>query len=100
MQSIAQQQWQRRLAVASVAATAVACAVLRGSAPAPAEVARVTEYRNGEWFTGSAFAARPVYVVGDVFQSRRPARVDTTIDLAGGYVVPPFADAHQHLVEP
>lgn len=30
----------------------------------------------------------------------RPARVDSVVDLAGGYVVPPFADAHQHLVDP
>ena len=100
MQSISHRGWQRRLAVTSVAATAVACAVLRRSAPTPAEGVRVTEYRNAQWFTGTAFAARTMYVVGDVFQSRRPARVDTTIDLAGGYVVPPFADAHQHLVEP
>jgi hypothetical protein len=26
--------------------------------------------------------------------------IDSTVDLAGGYVVPPFSDAHQHLVDP
>jgi hypothetical protein len=28
-----------------------------------------------------------------------PARVDSTIDLAGGYVIPPFGEAHNHNVE-
>jgi imidazolonepropionase-like amidohydrolase len=39
-------------------------------------------------------------VVDGRFRTRRPARVDAVVDLAGGYVVPPYADAHQHLYAP
>ena len=76
-----------------------ACMGRAGTSVAPAG-ARVTEYRGGQWFDGTTFVPRTMYVVGDVFRSARPARVDTSIDLAGGFVVPPFGDAHQHLAEP
>jgi hypothetical protein len=58
------------------------------------------EYRNGRWFDGSRFVARTMYVVGRSLSARRPNVVDSVIDLAAGYVVPPFADAHHHLVDP
>ncbi len=73
-----------------------ACATLSAAAPASHGV----EYRGGRWFDGARFVARTMYVVDGTFRRRRPARVDTVVDLAGGYVVPPFADAHQHLVDP
>jgi hypothetical protein len=69
------------------------------SSPLPAGV-RVVEYRGGKWFDGTTFAERTMYVVGDTFRERRPSRVDSVVDLAGRFVVPPFADAHQHLAEP
>jgi hypothetical protein len=69
-------------------------------ASVPAADVRVTEYRGGQWFDGTTFTARTMYVAGDVFRATRPARVDTVVDLAGGYVVPPFGDAHVHFVEP
>jgi imidazolonepropionase-like amidohydrolase len=37
-----------------------------------------------------------MYSRNGVFIPGRPARVDTTLDLGGGFVVPPFADAHTH----
>jgi hypothetical protein len=58
------------------------------------------EYRGGQWFDGTRFVARTMYVVGGTLHARPPAMVDSVIDLSGGYVVPPFADAHQHLVDP
>ncbi len=60
----------------------------------------VTEYRNGQWFDGQRFVARTMYVAGDRFRERRPRRVDTVIDLAGRWVVPPYADAQQSMIEP
>lgn len=71
-------------------------ATLRAQAPAPQAV----EYRGGRWFDETRFVARTMYVVDGTFRARRPARVDSVVDLAGGHVVPPFADAHQHLVDP
>lgn len=63
-------------------------------------VSHGVEYRGGRWFDGTRFVPRTFYVVDGTFRARRPARVDSVVDLAGGYVVPPFADAHQHLYAP
>ena len=57
------------------------------------------EFTNGRWFNGRDFEPRVMYVVNGVFQSRRPSAVDTTVDLHDGYVVPPFAEAHNHNIE-
>ena len=54
---------------------------------------------HGHWFNGTTFDDRTVYVVNGVFADRAPAHVDSTIDLGGRFVVPPFADAHNHNVE-
>jgi hypothetical protein len=57
-------------------------------------------YLGGKWFDGSRFVTRTLYVVEGEFRSRRPARVDSTVDLTGRYVVPPFGDAHMHIYDP
>ncbi len=57
-------------------------------------------YTNGKWFDGTRFRETTMYAADDVFLGGKPAKIDSTIDLAGGFVVPPFADAHQHLVDP
>ena len=66
-----------------------------GAAPA----AHVTAYINGRWFDGKKFVPRTVYVVGDALSFGHPKHVDATIDLENQYVVPPFAEAHNHNVE-
>jgi hypothetical protein len=53
---------------------------------------------NGKWFNGKSFAARTVYSVDGRFTSHRPSHVDRTVDLAGAWLVPPFADAHNHAI--
>lgn len=75
---------------------AAASSMLSAQAPASHGV----EYRGGRWFDGSRFVPRTLYAVDGTFRTRRPAQVDRVVDLAGGYVVPPFADAHQHLAGP
>jgi hypothetical protein len=40
-----------------------------------------------------------MYSVDGVFAERRPARVDSTVDLQSGFVVPPFAEAHNHNID-
>jgi len=64
-------------------------------APAP-----VYELRNGRWFDGRAFVDRTIYTRRGRFLDRRPVHVDSVIDLRGGFVVPPFGEAHNHHVEP
>ena len=75
----------------------LACILSIGAAPL---VAQGVAYRGGLWFDGSKFVPKTMYVVDGVFRTHAPARVDSVVDLAGGYVVPPFADAHQHLIDP
>jgi predicted amidohydrolase YtcJ len=58
----------------------------------------VVAYENGRWFTGSTFESRTMYVRGDRFIDR-PTQTDSVVDLAGGYVMPPFGEAHNHNVQ-
>jgi predicted amidohydrolase YtcJ len=51
---------------------------------------------NGLWFDGQRFVGRTAYAIDGRLTFVRPATVARTIDLAGGYVVPPFAEAHNH----
>jgi hypothetical protein len=53
-------------------------------------------YLNGRWFDGKAFVDRPMYSVAGVLTEVRPESLDSILDLAGGYVIPPFGDAHTH----
>ena len=79
-------------------AALTACSTLpRG---ASTESTRTFEIRNGKWFTGSGFTERTWYTRNGLFSSSRPARVDSVIDLHEQYVVPPFAEAHNHWLEP
>jgi hypothetical protein len=57
------------------------------------------EFAGGRWFDGQKFVARKFYTVGGLLTSRKPARVDSVIDLAGKFIVPPFGEAHNHNVE-
>jgi hypothetical protein len=56
------------------------------------------EFTNGQWFDGQKFDRRTMYSVEGIFSSKRPARVDEVVDLKNGFVVPPFADAHNHYI--
>ena len=51
---------------------------------------------GGQWFDGRGFEPKTLCVAGEVFSECMPARADTVVDLRGGYVVPPFGDAHTH----
>jgi len=66
--------------------------------PEPSAAPDVLELQNGRWFDGRGFEARTLYSVGGLLVRERPAAVDRTLDLAGGFVVPPFAEAHNHNV--
>lgn len=57
---------------------------------------RTWALRDGQFFTGAGFERTTWYVVEGRFTRRRPAQVDTTVELAGVYVVPPYGDAHTH----
>jgi len=58
--------------------------------------ARNVAFLNGQWFDGDGFQPRRVYSVDGRFTFREPPRIDESYDLAGAFVVPPFAEAHNH----
>lgn len=93
------ERYRLRMVVVTMCAVSGACRQPQATFDPPPAM-RVVEYRNGQWFDGSQFVRRPMYVAGEVFHERRPSRVDSVADLGGGFVVPPFADAHQHLYDP
>ena len=67
-------------------------------APAPS-AGHAYELRNGQWFGADGFRAGTRWVVDTRLTTRRPRQVDSVIDLAGRWVVPPFGEAHNHNVD-
>src|ERR1043166_2091893 len=54
------------------------------------------EFRNGRWFNGETFKGTIFYSLNGRLTTKRPPRIDEVVDLGGGFVVPPFGDAHCH----
>jgi imidazolonepropionase-like amidohydrolase len=96
------EQARRIFGTAAILAGSAACASTppaetTDAGPATrAEAGPEFELTNGRWYTGRGFEPRTYFSVNGVLSARRPATVDSVIDLAGGYVIPPFGDAHTH----
>ena len=56
----------------------------------------VVSLENGRWLDAGTFTPKQGWSSNGRFTFRRPARVDRVLDLSGTYLVPPFADAHNH----
>jgi hypothetical protein len=56
-------------------------------------------FLNGRWLTGQGFLSKPMYSVNGIFTHSEPDRIEKTIDLKNGFVIPPFGEAHTHNVE-
>lgn len=54
---------------------------------------------NGRWFDGQSFQPRTAYSVNGLLTFSQPARTDRVLDLAGTWVIPPFAEAHNHNID-
>ena len=76
-----------------------ACARTVPPAPTGAGGSRTMAFTNASWLGPGGFERGTRYVVARRITTDRPARVDTTIDLAGGFVVPPFGEAHNHNID-
>ena len=72
-------------------AAAATLAVVASAQVPPGDIAFI----NGRWFNGDRFVTETVYAVNGTLTRRRPPRA-AAIDLAGRYVLPPFAEAHNH----
>ena len=64
------------------------------------EPAKTLAFVHGNWFDGHSFKPRTAYASAGSLTFHRPSHVDEVLDLAGGFVVPPFGEAHNHNVEP
>jgi len=58
------------------------------------------QFTNGQWFDGTGFRHRAFYSINGVLTLKKPESIDTVFDLKNGYVIPPFAEAHNHWLEP
>ena len=58
------------------------------------------EFQNGLWFNGKGFVNKAMYSENGIFRTSRPAKIDTIISLDNHYIVSPYGDAHNHLVDP
>jgi hypothetical protein len=74
----------------------VSCATPVRTEPAPHGVAY--EVRNGKWLGPDGFRSDTRYVVDARLSLTRPAVVDSVIDAEGGWIVPPYGEAHNHNV--
>ena len=90
----------RRLApLAVILAFLLSCVIpigVQGQAP---DRNPTLAFSNGQWFDGHGFNKRTAYSVNGVLTFKRPAQIERTIDLHEGFVIPPFAEAHNHNVE-
>jgi hypothetical protein len=71
---------------------------LKAQSPLPKQ--KSYQFINGQWFDGKGFRRRSFYSAGGVLTSKKTARIDETIDLKNGFVIPAFAEGHNHWLEP
>jgi imidazolonepropionase-like amidohydrolase len=79
-----------------LAAGAFAGAGLAACRTALVSDSMVVSLENALWLQAGTFIPKQGWSVDGRFTFRRPARVDKVLDLTGTYVIPPFADAHNH----
>jgi hypothetical protein len=60
---------------------------------------RTYAFRHANWFDGERFRRGDLYCVEGTLTFKRPRHLDETLDLAGKYLIPPLAEAHNHNVE-
>ena len=70
------------------------------NAQTPLPQQKAYQFTKGQWFDGKGFRRRSFYSVNGVLTLKKPAQIDEVIDLKNGYVIPPFAEAHNHWLEP
>lgn len=56
----------------------------------------VIHFKNGMWWNGTIFEKVDFYSVGGILRKKYPGNPSRVMDLDGMFVIPPFADAHNH----
>ncbi len=83
---------QTRQVVTGVCLWIVSCGLCSAQGLGP-----VTHFVHGQWFDGTGFVPTDFYAE-DGRLTHRPSSLHhlVTVDLHGGFVVPPYGDAHEH----
>jgi len=93
-------RWRRGICISFAFIVVALLAACRSPAPNASSVTQRTyELRNAHWLGADDFQTDTRYVVAGRLTHRRPAHVDSVIDLAGRWIVPPFGEAHNHNVD-
>ncbi|HYW49686.1 MAG TPA: amidohydrolase family protein [Gemmatimonadaceae bacterium] len=93
------------LLLAGAATATVACAPAgqgHASSAVPAASAsagRTLAFVNGRWLTDGRFVPMSRRVLAGTLQTGAALPSDSTVDLAGAFVVAPFGEAHNHNIE-
>lgn len=71
------------------------------SASAQSKTPRSLAFTGGHWFDGQTFrdhstSSKTLYAIGGVFTTKKPSQVESVVDLKNWFIVPPFAEAHNH----
>ncbi|KFZ30863.1 hypothetical protein IDSA_07235 [Pseudidiomarina salinarum] len=61
-----------------------------------AQAAEPVHYKNGYWYQNGTFRPMDWYVKDGILVESVQEPVAEVVDLAGGYVIPPYAEAHNH----
>jgi hypothetical protein len=80
------------------AALCTVCLIFLQLALSAQQTGKTYAYKNGYWFNGNDFELKEMHVKNGMFVPRQ-RKADSVIDLKGMYIVPPFAEAHTHLLE-
>lgn len=89
----------RRTFVSS-SASVLMCGFAGAQSADPAQVRKTYAFENAQWFDGTSFRSGTLYSANATLTFVRPSTIDEAVDLTGRYVVPPFAEAHNHNIEP
>lgn len=54
---------------------------------------------NGNWFNGENFENKTVWIKDGLLSFKSVEKIDTIIDVSHRFIIPPFADAHNHNLE-
>ncbi|MEP3210043.1 MAG: amidohydrolase family protein [Maribacter sp.] len=54
---------------------------------------------EGNWFNGKTFEKKTVWLKNSLIRFEKEEEIDTVINLFGKYIIPPFAEAHNHNLE-
>lgn len=53
-------------------------------------------FKEGNWLINGKFITTNLYSTDGLFTTKKPQKIDSTIELIGKFCIPPFGDAHTH----